>query len=60
VLAGVHKDGLDFRMALHFVHEGRDFRKVGLGPDDIQFRIFKRWVMERWFPLCEGSIASGK
>ena len=36
MLAGVNEDRLDFRMALHFTHERRDFRKIGPGTDDIQ------------------------
>jgi len=36
VLAGVDEDGIDFRMALHLVHEGRDFWEVGARADDIQ------------------------
>ena len=36
VLAGVDKEGFNLRMALHFMHKRRDFRKVGAGPDDIQ------------------------
>jgi len=36
VLAGVNKDGLDFRMALHLTHKGRDFREVRARSDDIQ------------------------
>jgi hypothetical protein len=36
VLAGMDEGGLDFRMALHFTHERRDFRQVRAGPDDIQ------------------------
>jgi hypothetical protein len=31
VLAGVDEDGLDLGMALHFAHQGRDFRKIGAG-----------------------------
>jgi hypothetical protein len=36
VLAGVDEDGLDFGMALHFMHKRRNFREVGARPDDIQ------------------------
>jgi len=36
VLAGVDEDGIDFRMALHLVHEGRDFWEVGACADDVQ------------------------
>ncbi len=36
VLAGVDEDGVDFRMALHLVHERRDFRKIGARADDIE------------------------
>src|SRR5712692_10737017 len=35
VLAGVNEDGLDFRVALHLMHERRNFRKVGARPYDI-------------------------
>ena len=36
MLAGVNEDGVDLRMALHFTHERRDFRKIGPGADDIR------------------------
>jgi len=49
VLAGVNKDGLDFRMALHLTHERRDFREVRARPDDI----------ENFQVLAHGAFASG-
>jgi hypothetical protein len=36
VLAGVDEDGLDLWMALHLVHERRNFREIGARADDIQ------------------------
>jgi len=37
VLAGVNQDGLDLRMALHLVHERRDFWEIGTRTDNIQY-----------------------
>jgi len=49
VLAGVNKDGLDFRMALHLTHERCDFREVRARPDDI----------ENFQVLAHGAFVSG-
>jgi len=49
VLAGVNKDGLDFRMALHLAHKRRDFREVRARPDDI----------ENFQVLAHGAFVSG-
>ncbi len=57
VLAGVDKDGFDFRMTLHLVHEGGNFGEVRARPDNIQ--DFQALAHRALVPLSEGSIASG-
>ena len=35
VLAGVHQDGIDLRVALHFAHERRNLREIGTCTYDV-------------------------